>query len=202
MTRGSILCFSTYMYHNNINKSFYNTSSRILSIITNNNNIINNSNINNSNIIDDINHHKVSCAPMMEYTDYHQRNLLRMITKKTVLYTEMVTAAALVRNSNHNRYQYHYLSVYVSIYLSMYLSISLCNSSLSVLSIYLSISLYIYISIYQSHYLSINLSIYLIRFLRTNFSCEDPVVLQLGGIYIYIIYLSIYYLSINIYQSI
>ncbi len=37
-----------------------------------------------------------SVAPMMEYTDRHQRYLFRLLSKKAVLYTEMVTANALV----------------------------------------------------------------------------------------------------------
>lgn len=32
----------------------------------------------------------LSVAPMMDLTDKHFRRLLRMITKKTILYTEMV----------------------------------------------------------------------------------------------------------------
>lgn len=39
-----------------------------------------------------------SAAPMMEYTDTHQRKLMRMISRHSVLYTEMVTTNALVRN--------------------------------------------------------------------------------------------------------
>ena len=48
--------------------------------------------------------HAFSVAPMMEYTDAHQRKLIRLITKKSVLYTEMVTANALVRTDNQERF--------------------------------------------------------------------------------------------------
>jgi len=37
----------------------------------------------------------LSLAPMMEYTDRHFRHMLRLITKNTLLYSEMVTANAL-----------------------------------------------------------------------------------------------------------
>lgn len=37
---------------------------------------------------------------MMEYTDMHQRNLFRLLSRNAVLYTEMVTTNALVRNED------------------------------------------------------------------------------------------------------
>jgi tRNA-dihydrouridine synthase A len=40
--------------------------------------------------------HKVSIAPMMQYTDMHDRYLLRLISKKVFLYTEMVTTGAIL----------------------------------------------------------------------------------------------------------
>ncbi|KAJ1415746.1 dihydrouridine synthase-domain-containing protein [Ochromonadaceae sp. CCMP2298] len=43
------------------------------------------------------NPHLLSVAPMMEYTDRHQRRLQRLICKEAVLYTEMVTTNAIVR---------------------------------------------------------------------------------------------------------
>ena len=39
---------------------------------------------------------KISIAPMMAYTDKHFRYLLRLISQHTVLYTEMLTAGAVV----------------------------------------------------------------------------------------------------------
>lgn len=41
--------------------------------------------------------HKFSVAPMMEWTDRHDRSFLRIISAHALLYTEMVTSAALVR---------------------------------------------------------------------------------------------------------
>ncbi|MFW6337401.1 MAG: tRNA dihydrouridine(20/20a) synthase DusA [Alkalispirochaetaceae bacterium] len=39
----------------------------------------------------------LSIAPMMEYTDRHYRYFMRQITRKTLLYTEMVSAIAILR---------------------------------------------------------------------------------------------------------
>lgn len=39
----------------------------------------------------------ISVAPMMQVTDRHQRVFMRALTKRTLLYTEMVTAHAVVR---------------------------------------------------------------------------------------------------------
>lgn len=41
----------------------------------------------------------LSIAPMMEWTDRHYRFLMRKITQKTILYTEMVTAEAILRGN-------------------------------------------------------------------------------------------------------
>ena len=48
--------------------------------------------------------HAFSVAPMMEYTDMHYRHLFRLLSKRAVLYTEMVTANALVRTDNPERF--------------------------------------------------------------------------------------------------
>ncbi len=42
---------------------------------------------------------RVAVAPMMEYTDRHYRYLARLLTRRTVLYTEMVITGALLRGS-------------------------------------------------------------------------------------------------------
>ncbi|WP_300061839.1 tRNA dihydrouridine(20/20a) synthase DusA [uncultured Roseobacter sp.] len=42
-------------------------------------------------------HAKLSIAPMMDWTDRHCRHLHRLLSRQTLLYTEMVTSAALVR---------------------------------------------------------------------------------------------------------
>lgn len=51
----------------------------------------------------DIKQHKFSIAPMMEYTDRHMRTLQRLMSTEAVLYTEMVTTNALVRNTHDTR---------------------------------------------------------------------------------------------------
>ncbi|HEY9037648.1 MAG TPA: tRNA dihydrouridine(20/20a) synthase DusA [Roseovarius sp.] len=42
-------------------------------------------------------HARLSCAPMMDWTDRHCRYLHRQLSRHALLYTEMVTAPALVR---------------------------------------------------------------------------------------------------------
>lgn len=41
--------------------------------------------------------HIISIAPMLDWTDRHYRYFMRLITRKTVLYTEMVTTGAILR---------------------------------------------------------------------------------------------------------
>lgn len=45
--------------------------------------------------------HRFSIAPMMDYTDRHQRYFQRLITNKAALYTEMVTCWALAHNQDN-----------------------------------------------------------------------------------------------------
>jgi tRNA-dihydrouridine synthase A len=45
-----------------------------------------------------------SVAPMMDYTDFNQRYLFRLISKRAVLYTEMITAPALVNTKDPKRF--------------------------------------------------------------------------------------------------
>ncbi len=40
--------------------------------------------------------HKLCIAPMMDWTDRHQRVFIRLISRHALLYTEMITAAALI----------------------------------------------------------------------------------------------------------
>jgi len=40
--------------------------------------------------------HKLSIAPMMEWTDRHDRYFLRLISRRVLLYTEMVTSGAIL----------------------------------------------------------------------------------------------------------
>src|SRR5262245_9105652 len=48
--------------------------------------------------------HRFAVAPMMDYTDQHCRMLLRMISRHARLYTEMVTAAAVVHGRDPQRF--------------------------------------------------------------------------------------------------
>ena len=40
--------------------------------------------------------HRLSVAPMMDWTDRHFRYFARLISRRTLLYTEMVTTGALI----------------------------------------------------------------------------------------------------------
>ena len=44
-------------------------------------------------------HHRFAVAPMMDWTDTHCRVLHRLLTRHTLLYTEMVTADAILRGN-------------------------------------------------------------------------------------------------------
>ena len=51
--------------------------------------------------------HKVCIAPMMQYTDMHDRYLLRLISKKVYLYTEMVTTGAILFGKCFHQLEYN-----------------------------------------------------------------------------------------------
>ena len=51
--------------------------------------------------------HKVCIAPMMQYTDMHDRYLLRLISKKVFLYTEMVTTGAILYGKCFHQLDYN-----------------------------------------------------------------------------------------------
>ena len=51
-------------------------------------------NFNHSNSMK--NNHKLSIAPMMDCTDKHFRMIIRKISSKALLYTEMIVAQSLV----------------------------------------------------------------------------------------------------------
>lgn len=53
---------------------------------------------------DQIKQNTFSVAPMMDYTDKHQRKLQRMITNDAVLYTEMIVANTLIHTKTLDRY--------------------------------------------------------------------------------------------------
>lgn len=50
---------------------------------------------------------RLAVAPMMDCTDRHARYLLRLVTRRTLLYTEMVTAAALRYGDPAQHLAYH-----------------------------------------------------------------------------------------------
>jgi tRNA-dihydrouridine synthase A len=52
---------------------------------------------------------KLSLAPMMEYTDRHFRHLVRLVSSRTLLYTEMVSANALSHESRARQEEYRSL---------------------------------------------------------------------------------------------
>ncbi len=51
--------------------------------------------------------HKLSVAPMMERTDRHCRYFLRLLSPNSWLYTEMITAAALVKGARVHLLEFH-----------------------------------------------------------------------------------------------
>ncbi|KFI21336.1 tRNA-dihydrouridine synthase A [Nitrosococcus oceani] len=51
--------------------------------------------------------YKISVAPMMEWTDRHCRYFLRLISHRALLYTEMVTAGALIHGNRARFLAYH-----------------------------------------------------------------------------------------------
>ena len=59
--------------------------------------------ISNSFKTNELDHYRVSIAPMMDCTDRHFRVLMRQITKKSLLYTEMIVAQALHFSKNRNK---------------------------------------------------------------------------------------------------
>ena len=50
---------------------------------------------------------KLAIAPMMDYTDRHDRYLLRLLTKHTWLFTEMVTTKGLIHGNVERHLKYH-----------------------------------------------------------------------------------------------
>jgi tRNA-dihydrouridine synthase A len=49
----------------------------------------------------------ISVAPMMGWTDRHARHFLRLISKHTLLYTEMVTTGAILNGPRESLLKYH-----------------------------------------------------------------------------------------------
>ncbi len=59
--------------------------------------------ISNSLKTNELANYRLSIAPMMDCTDRHFRVLMRQITKKSLLYTEMIVAKALHYSKNRNK---------------------------------------------------------------------------------------------------
>ena len=51
--------------------------------------------------------HAISVAPMMNYTDRHCRYLLRLISRDVLLYTEMITAEAILHGKAERLLSYN-----------------------------------------------------------------------------------------------
>ncbi|MBD3671850.1 MAG: tRNA dihydrouridine(20/20a) synthase DusA [Gammaproteobacteria bacterium] len=51
--------------------------------------------------------HTLCVAPMLDYTDRHDRYFLRLISRHTRLYTEMVTSSAILRGDRNRFLNYH-----------------------------------------------------------------------------------------------
>lgn len=49
---------------------------------------------------------RLSVAPMLDWTDRHARYFLRLISKETLLYTEMVTTGAILHGDAHRHLQF------------------------------------------------------------------------------------------------
>ncbi|MEQ8391654.1 MAG: tRNA dihydrouridine(20/20a) synthase DusA [Thalassospira sp.] len=50
---------------------------------------------------------RISVAPMMDWTDRHDRYFLRQISRHTLLYTEMVTTGAIIHGGVERHLRYH-----------------------------------------------------------------------------------------------
>jgi len=48
--------------------------------------------------------HKISIAPMMDCTDKHFRMIMRQITSKALLYTEMIVAQSLYFSDKREKF--------------------------------------------------------------------------------------------------
>jgi len=51
--------------------------------------------------------HRVCVAPMMDYTDRHFRYFIRLMTRHTLLYTEMVTSGAILHGEHRRLLEFH-----------------------------------------------------------------------------------------------
>ena len=53
------------------------------------------------------NPHKICIAPMLDWTDRHYRYMMRLITKNTMLYTEMITLNAIIHGNKNYLLKYN-----------------------------------------------------------------------------------------------
>lgn len=53
------------------------------------------------------NKHRFCVAPMLDWTDRHERFFLRLLSRHTMLYTEMITSGALVHGDAPRHLRYH-----------------------------------------------------------------------------------------------
>lgn len=51
--------------------------------------------------------HRLSVAPMMDWTDRHERFFLRLISKRALLYTEMITTGAILHGARDRLLAFH-----------------------------------------------------------------------------------------------
>ena len=51
--------------------------------------------------------HRVCVAPMMDYTDRHFRYFVRLMTRHTLLYTEMITSGAILHGDHRRFLEFH-----------------------------------------------------------------------------------------------
>lgn len=62
-------------------------------------------------------HHKLSCAPMLDWTDRHCRYFHRLISNQVLLYTEMITTGALLNGDSEKLLAYSPMEAPVAIQL-------------------------------------------------------------------------------------
>lgn len=56
----------------------------------------------------EVSNRKICIAPMLDWTDRHYRYMMRLITKKTMLYTEMVTLNAIIHGNKDYLLKYNH----------------------------------------------------------------------------------------------
>ena len=54
---------------------------------------------------------KIYVAPMMQYTDKHDRYFLRIISKNVILFTEMIPANAIIYGNKKKLLEYNQMNI-------------------------------------------------------------------------------------------